>query len=583
MSRRIRALVGIGCATSLVGLIGCSPKTPDGPRSLTPRPGGTLTILQSSEQFSNLDPQRNYVGEDMAFYSAFLGRSLTQYRMSPDPAQAGQLIGDLATDIGVSTNQGRTWSFGLKSGVRWEDKTAVTCADIKYGISRSFARDVIVDGPSYALKLLDIPEDSTGNPLYKGPYNTEDKNAQLIDLAIKCSPQGDRITFQLKEPAVDFNYTVSMAAFGPVPASKDTGEKYGERVFSNGPYRVKEYSPGQQLRLVRNLNWNASADPTRPGYPDEILVEFGVDNAVIDQRLIEDLGNDRTALAIGKLETANQAAVFNNPQLTNRRINLQNPYSIFIAVNSKKVPNKLHRQAILAATDREAMRRIKGGVYAGELADGVIKPVLSPDYAPTKLWDSLLGEPIPSTGNIELAKKLIAQSGEPMPPLTYQYIKRPDDDKEAASFQASLSRAGIKVQLEGLPEAQFYSAITDDAKAKELMWVAWGPDWNNAATVIPPLFTPGEINPSRANDPEFNRGVRAAKTESNRPKQVLLWQQLHREALRQGWAVPLRFARDQRVTGSGIYAAHGLNQQVYLWTPYGAWPYADLYLDTAPG
>jgi len=143
-----------------------------------PQQGGTLTILTQAEQFDHLDPQRNYTGEDLAFANGYITRTLTAYKLSKDGKTAGELVGDLATDTGKATDNGKTWSFTLRDGVKWEDGSDVTCADIKYGVSRTFAQTVITDGPTYAIPYLDIPKDSEGNPTYKGPYETESRKSQ---------------------------------------------------------------------------------------------------------------------------------------------------------------------------------------------------------------------------------------------------------------------------------------------------------------------------------------------------------------------------------------------------------------------
>src|SRR3954470_1467836 len=82
--------------------------------------GGTITFLTNAEEFNHLDPQRNYTGEDLAFSSAYLTRTLTAYKISPDGTKAGQLVGDMATDTGKATNGGKTWSFTLRDGIKWQ-------------------------------------------------------------------------------------------------------------------------------------------------------------------------------------------------------------------------------------------------------------------------------------------------------------------------------------------------------------------------------------------------------------------------------------------------------------------------------
>src|SRR3954470_3274499 len=361
--------------------------------------GGTLTVFTLDEQFTHLDPQRNYTGEDLAFSSGFLTRTLTAFKLSTNGEQANGIQGDLATDTGKSSQGAKTWTFTLRDGAKWEDGTAVTCADIKYGISRTFAQTVITDGPTYAIDLLDIPKDAEGNSTYKGPYETSKNDTAAFDKAVACSADGKTITFHLSRPAPDFNYTTTLTAFGAVPKAKDTGEKYDDKIVSNGPYKVAEYTKGQQLVLDRNPNWSASTDSYRPAYPDKIVMKFGVATSTIDQRMQADAGADQQAVSRDALDTSSLTTVFNDPRFANRRVNAYSAYTRYVAINVTKVPNLKHRQAILAAADRKQIQTVNGGSFAGDLADGFIKPNLPTDYAPTGLWDNLLGKKIPDTGD----------------------------------------------------------------------------------------------------------------------------------------------------------------------------------------
>jgi peptide/nickel transport system substrate-binding protein len=578
---RLTAIAATGAlALAACGGDGGSNSSGDSGASAKGEKGGTLTILTLNEQLDHIDPQRAYTGEDLAFLNGYLVRTLTAYKLSPDGKTAGQLVGDLATDTGTASDGGKSWSFTLRDGAKFEDGSDVTCADIKYGVSRTFAQTVITDGPTYAIQLLDIPKDADGNPTYKGPYETANNDTAAFDKAVECSSDNKTITFHLAQPSGDFNYTVTLPAFGAVPKAKDTGEKYDDSLVSDGPYKIAEYTKGQQLVLERNPSWKDGVDGGyRGAYPDKIVLKFAVQQSVISQRLMADSGEDQTAIMREGLDTASLSTVFNDPRFENRRINELDPYVRYIAINTEKVPNLKHRQAILAAADREQIRTIAGGSFGGDLADGVIKPNLATDYAPTGLWDGLLGEKIPPTGNPELAKKLIAESGEPMPTLTFDYGKSPDTDKIAAALQSSLARAGITVKLNPIETGKFYSTVLDPKKENELARAGWGPDWLNASTVIPPLFTPdGGFDLSRVNDKEFNAKVQAAKAELDRGKQAQMWQELNKYAMQQAWLLPTRGTRIQRLNGSKVGSASGEDGRPYLWAPYGSWSYADLYV-----
>ena len=540
--------------------------------------GGTITFLGEGEQIAHLDPQRNYTGEDLAFSSAFLTRTLTAYKVSKDGTEAGTLVPDLATDTGKATEEGKTWAFTLKDGAKFEDGADITCADVKYGVSRTFAQTVITDGPTYAISLLDIPKDAEGNSTYKGPYETAKNDTAAFDKAIECSADNKTITFHLAKPAGDFNYTVTLTSFSPVPKAADKGEKYDDKPVSSGPYKITEYTKGQQLVLDRNPSWSAETDTYRPALPDKIVYKFALEASVIDQRLQADAGDDQTALQTAGLSTAALTPVFNDPRFADRRVDELDPYVRYIAINVKKVPNVKHRQAILAAADRAQLLTIAGGKYAGELADGVIKPNLPADYAKSGLFESLLGAAVPDNGDPALAKKLIADSGAPMPVITYDYGKTPDADKAAAALQSSVARAGITMKLNGIEPGKYYATVLDPAKQNEMSGAGWGPDWLNASTVIPELFTPaGGFNLSQSDDKAFTAKSDEAKGELDRAKQGELWKSLNKEAMAQAWVLPTRFGRDQRLAGSKVGSVSG-GGKVYIWAPYGSWSYTDLYV-----
>ncbi len=470
----------------------------------TPTAGGKISYLTNAEQFDKVDPQRIYTGEDLAFFSGTIFRTLTAYKFSKDAAEGTSIVPDLATDTGTQTNGGKTWAFTLRDGVAFETGDPITCADIKYGVSRTFATDIITGGPTYAISMLDIPKDDEGNSQYAGPYKGTGQD--LYDKAVTCSADGKTITFNLSRPVPDFNYTTTLAAFAPVPKAADTGEKYDDKPVASGPYKISVYKKGKggQMVLVRNDKWTQASDEYRKAYPDSWEVDFGIEDQVIDQRLIQGAPADQTAVST-LLTPESLPVVFNDPKFADRRINEFDPYVRYFAVNVKKVPNLKHRMALAVALDREALRTNAGGAYAGDYADGVIKPNMGQDYAPTEMWNGLLGQKIPDTGDAEYAKKLIAESGAPMPSVTFDYPNSPTNTKAAAIIISSLAKAGITAKGNPIEPGQYYGVVFDPEKAHELINAGWGPDWPNASTIIPELFTPtGGFNLSQFDDQAFN-------------------------------------------------------------------------------
>jgi peptide/nickel transport system substrate-binding protein len=538
--------------------------------------GGTIYILSQSDQWNQVDPQRAYTGEDLAFFGGTIMRSLTAYKFSADPAEGTSLVPDMATDLGTATDGGKTWSFTLRDGVTWQDGADVTCEDIKYGVSRTFATDVINQGPTYAVVYLDIPTEANGSSSYKGPYSKAGQD--LYDKAVTCD--GKTITFHLNKPIADFNYTVTLG-FGAVRKSDDTGETYGTvapYVISNGPYKIESYTTGNggKMVLVRNENWNPDSDPYRKAYPDKWEVDFGIDPKVLDQRIMASAGNDAFAVQYGQIQAENLSVIFDDPDHTKaeygaRAISGFDPYSRYYWIDQTKVKNVKIRQAMAVALDRAAIRLNQGGAFAGTFADGLIKPSIGGDYAPTNFWTSYFGQPVPDNGDPELAKKLISESGEAAPTLVFNFPDTPVNQKTAAIVIDSLGKAGITVTPAPLEAGKYYSIVFSDARG-DFGTGGWGADWPNASTVLPPLLTKaGGWDLSQLDDPKINAEVDAALTELDRTKQMALWQALNKESAEAVHTIPTFFGLTQTIGGSKV-------GPLYRWAAFGSWPYGEMYI-----
>ncbi|MFM7013564.1 MAG: ABC transporter substrate-binding protein [Actinomycetota bacterium] len=561
MKKKVAAAIGVLLASAVV-LSGCAAtgdNTADGQK------GGTLYVLTNAEQFLHLDPQRNYTGADMAFAMSTIYRTLVTYDKD------GNIVGDLATDAGRTSDGGKTWEFTLRDGITFEDGSAITCEDVKYGMSRSFAQDVITDGPTFLVSYLDVES-------YEGPYTGVGQDQ--YDDAFKCTDDKNMV-IRLNQPIIDFNGAFTLTISSPVPAAQDTGEQYDDRVFASGPYKIETYETGRQLKLVRNENWNPDSDPIRKAYPDEIIVEFQVDPKVIDERIIKGDGPDAFAIGYG-LQTENLDRVFGDEALAARAIDAYDPYSRYTAINTRSVPCLEVRKAIYYALDRDALLTLAGGKYAGDLGDGVIKPNLPLDYKPVTGYDDLM-----PTGNKAVATEWMEKAKTACPTvydkavnkgLVYDYASSPTGDKVAAAWVSSLeANAGIKVTPNPIEPGQYYGVVLGDGQG-DLSTAGWGPDWANASTVVPALFTPDggfDLSHAAEGDAEaygaFADLVASGKGEVDRNKQGEIWAAGNQYAMDRVWVVPTRFGRTQLLTGASVGGA-------YFWDAYGWYNVADLYI-----
>ena len=575
--KSLKVAVATLSAAVLAGglLTGCAPANA----------GGTITYLTNSEGWTHADPQRNYTGLHIAWFGSYMHRTLTAYDRKPG-AEGSAVVADLATDTGRASNDNKTWEFTLRDGVTFEDGSAITCEDVKYGVSRTFATDIITDGPTYAISMLD------GTDNYKGPYNTDaDNDVAAFDKAVTCSEDNKTITFNLRRSVGDFNYTVTYLSFSPVPKAKDTGDGYDLKPVSSGPYKIQSYSKTDSMVLVRNDKWNASSDPLRAerAFPDKIVVKFGQAEEVRDQIMITD--KDKYAVSLDAILPTNQSTIFNadgtpKDEFKDRAINVYDPYVRYAAVNVSKLNCLPIRQAIYYAKDFQGLITLAGGAaFNGDAADGVIKPLMGFDYAKTgyaaddKDWKP--------EGNVEKATALLeqaktecpdihARATDPKRGIVYDIADSETNKKGSAIWIESLAKAGIVIKFNFIEPGQYYSVVLDPSKQGDLSAAGWGPDWANASTVIPELFTEGAGFPLSQNwvDPEyatFKARVDKNLAEPDREKQGKEWAALNKFAMDRMWVIPGTFSKTQEIWGSGIGGA-------YFWEPQGALSFGDLYL-----
>ena len=143
----------------------------------------------------------------------------------------------------------------------------MTCEDVRYGVSRSFAEPFASQGLNFPLAYLDIPRKADGASVYAGPFAKDRQGQAAFDKAVACD--GSTVTFRLSTPMADFNQVVALPVFAPVKQSQDKAEDGTYAVFSNGPYQLKDaWNPSAGGTFERNPQWDKASDPIRQAKPD---------------------------------------------------------------------------------------------------------------------------------------------------------------------------------------------------------------------------------------------------------------------------------------------------------------------------
>jgi len=546
IARRVAAV-----SVSLVvaaGAAACGPKDNDAKGAggdSKPRKGGTLTVLNANPQ-EDFDPARLYTSGGGNVPSLVFRTLTTRNRESG--AAGAEVVPDLATDTGRPSKNATVWTYTLKKGLKYEDGSAITSADIKYGIERSFAAELSGGAPYLRDWLI-------GGADYQGPYKDK-KGLDSIE-----TPDDLTIVFHLNKPEGEFPYLATQTQFAPVPKAKDNGTKYEEHPVSSGPYKVvKNENDGERLTLERNTYWSASTDAERKAYPDKIDVRSGLDSSVINQRLSASQGADATAVTTDtNLGPAELAKVSGDKELASRVGTGHFGYTNYIAFNPKVKPfnNPKVRQAISYAIDRTSVINAAGGSSLAEAATTYLPNQKSFGYTPYDLF------PAGKSGNPEKAKELLKEAGY-QNGLTITLTHSNDKDFEtspeiATSIQDALKKAGITVKLQGL-EINDYKDKIHSVKTEPGFFLAhWGADWPSGGPFLAPIFDGRQIvkdganfNTGFLNDKSVNAEIDAINKLTDLDEAAKRWGALDKRIGEQALTVPLFHPVYKRLYGSAV-------------------------------
>ena len=207
--------------------------------------GGTVYVLQAYD-FDSLDPANNY-RTNAQEVGRLIYRTLTFIKDTPgeDPS----IQPDLAESLGTPSDDGRTWTYRLRAGLKYEDGRPITAQDVKYGVMRSFDSDVFPLGATW---MPDLLENETG---FESPYATPEKDLTSVE-----TPDDRTLIFHFSGPQPDADWIMSLFYTAPVPKDADTKQAYGNHPVASGPYKIENYQP------IRRCPWCV----TRIGTPQPI-------------------------------------------------------------------------------------------------------------------------------------------------------------------------------------------------------------------------------------------------------------------------------------------------------------------------
>jgi ABC-type transport system substrate-binding protein len=451
-------------------------------------------------------------------------------------------VPDVATTVPVKGNglsaDGKTYTFKLRAGVMWNSSPAraVTSRDFEREFKMLCNPAAPNAAPGYFTStIVGMKAYCDGFAKVKATIPAIAAYVAGHKLAGVIASDPSTLVIKLVSPAPDFLNILAMGfcSARPVEYMKYLPDSADMRqhMLSDGPYAITKYVPTKSFTLSRNPAWKASSDPLRKAYVDSIEITEGLSSESVQQQL---------EAGTGDMEWDIQPPTQDLPRLIaaeDKRLILgpSGPYAVatgyYIAMNEWHgvMKNKLVREAVATAVDKNAIVQISGGPKVNATTNQMILPGNVGYVKGFNAFPANTG-----AGNPSASKALLKQAGYPNGVAIKELCSTSDPyPRICQSIQSSLNAGGFKVTIVPVTQSDFYGKyLTQPSTAKRGVWdiapPGWIPDWfgNNGRSTLQPIMTnpgPGASDYSGYNSPVATGLINKALTAPTQAQAAKLW------------------------------------------------------------
>jgi peptide/nickel transport system substrate-binding protein len=444
----------------------------------------TLQFASSSTDVGSSDPALAYDGLAWGIEYETCAKLLNH---SDAIGQAGnQLTPDAAAGYPVVSDGGKTYTFTIRSGIRFSDGAPLT--------AKSFAAAMNRD----ANPKMNSPVDAFMTDVV-GWNDVVNKKAKTIK---GVSVDGDKLTIRLTQRDGGLLDKLAMPFFCAIDPAKTPVDPQGLKTLPGaGPYYIASRTVGKQL--VLNVNPYYKGD--RPHRASQIVITMNTDPQntylqVSNGTYAEDLQGlsiPSAASSLAKKYGINKGRFFVHPGPTTYWLALNTTRPPFSSVNMRKAVNY--------AIDRPALARVFG--FAGaKPTTAILPPSLSGGVKVTN--------PYPLNGpNLQKAKSL---AGGKCGNVNLWYATLPAPTAQAAILGYDLKQMGCNVTTKPFQGVAVFSAAGVKGAAFDAVLAGWGADYPDGYDFFHIILDGRTITASNNNNfsyfnqPSVNRKINAA-------------------------------------------------------------------------
>jgi ABC-type transport system substrate-binding protein len=461
-----------------VFLAGCTPPSGDGAV-----PASYLR-LADQDDIPTLDPARGYDTASWQF-EALLFNTLVDYD------DDGHLVPKLATDWETSAD-GLTYTFHLRTDVRFTNGRPLVAADFRYAIER----------------VLNPRTQSPGAEFFRGIAGAEactDTQCTVAGIDV-VDPHTLRFQMQAVDPLFLHKLAMPFAAAVPAEAVTEWGEDFARHPVGSGAFRLQEWVSGQRLLFVRNPDYFEPGVPRLAG----VLRLVGVNDELAW------LKYESGQLDVANIPPSEFPRVVRDPKYQPLLRHVTTMRTQYLGLNCQLPPftDVRVRQALNFAANKTKLLQLINN--RGVVAKGFVPPNM-PGYNA-----AVPGYPF----DPQRARALLTEAGYPNGFKSTLWVRSSEDSlRLAQSLQQDFAEVQVAVQIKPIAWGPFLEAVRTPGLVPMffLGWEADFPDPSNFLEVLLHSKYIGTNNNTNYRNPQIDAWLdQAARTSDSAARLALL-------------------------------------------------------------
>ncbi len=409
--------------------------------------------------------------------------------------EEGKLAPGQAESWEVSED-GLTWTFHLRDGLKWSDGSDLTANDFVYSWQRVCDPNTAAPYAETVLSMVEGYEEAIAGDITKLNVVAVDDTTLEVHLTSACSYFGSLAAFA----------TLSPVQQATIEANGDAWAVDASTYISNGSFYISEWVPGSYIMCTKNPNyWNADA----------------VKLDAIKFNLIEDANASYSAYQTGEVLFIKDVPTEEIPSLEGNPEFYVDPIigTYYLSLNTQREPfdNPDVRKALSLAIDREYV--------AGTLMQGTYSAAsnfMGPGWIDTdgsQFMDNANGgqpyiDITNHEANVEEAKALLEKAGYPggegFPAITYSTNDAGYHKVVAEYLQQAWGELGITLDVDIVEWASFTPMRRNgDYDASRNGWVG---DYSDPSNMLDLLYSTNGNNDGKFNNAEYDAAMDISRT-----------------------------------------------------------------------